>query len=127
MKQKIILHIDDDADDCELFSAALAAVSKATYRSIYDATQALTLLKGGGLFPNLIFLDLNMPRMNGQEFLLELRADHALKDIPVIIFSTSNVQEMKRLTKGLGAVDYISKPNDFRTLKETLRVKIDEL
>lgn len=123
-KKKIILQIDDDADDCELFSEALQEVSDAKYHAVYDAAVALTLLKEGSIVPDLIFLDLNMPRMNGQEFLVQLKADPALKNIPVIIFSTSNVQEMKRLTHGLGASDYISKPNDFHALKEMLRMKL---
>ncbi len=123
-KEKIILQIDDDADDCELFSEALQEVSNAKYHAVYDAAVALTLLRERTIVPDFIFLDLNMPRMNGQEFLLEIKAEPALKDIPVIVFSTSNVQEMKKLTQGLGASDYISKPNDFHAFKEMLRLKL---
>lgn len=124
IKEKIIMHIDDDMEDCELFNEALQEVSDAKYVGIYDAAEALILLKRGSIYPDLIFLDLNMPRMNGREFLIEMKADDTLKNIPVIIFSTSNVHEMIRLTIGLGVSDYITKPNDYSAYKEMLLAKI---
>lgn len=83
---QVILQIDDDPEDCELFQEALKAVSGADYHAIHDAFKALTVLKSGSLVPDIIFLDLNMPRMDGREFLEAIKGVKALKAIPVILF-----------------------------------------
>lgn len=124
MKARVIMQIDDDADDCELFLEALQSVSEAEYHAVYDAAKALAILEEGRILPDIIFLDLNMPRMNGREFLTAIKAKEALKDIPVLIFSTSEMREMMLQTEGLGASGYITKPNDLKVLRETIRESI---
>lgn len=120
MKYKTILQIDDDADDCEFFCDALSTVSDAGYTAVYDAKEALAMLQGKRITPDVILLDLNMPRMNGVELLCALKENSELKDIPVIIVSTSPVSELRLQTEKLGAHDYISKPSDFKELQELL-------
>lgn len=121
MSYKNILQIDDDSDDCELFMEALEAVSKAHYTSINDPREALRKLVEKEIQPDVIFLDLNMPIMSGMELLAELKKLEDLKDIPVIIFSTSQLEDIKREAKDSGAFDFISKPNNFSDLKGILR------
>jgi CheY-like chemotaxis protein len=117
-----ILLIDDDDDDQEIFVTALNEISN-TIVCITEssAQQALYKLKSKETSPDVIFLDLNMPVMNGFQFLAEVKSNEALKDIPVIILSTSAVSEAIQQTKALGAADFITKPNDFVALKNILQ------
>lgn len=119
--QKILL-IDDDEDDQEIFLTALLKMANKVKCDTYtDAKEALERLKRKELTPDLIFLDLNMPVMNGQQFLLLIKMEPLIKDIPVIIFSTSSHQATKILMKELGAHDFITKPDQFDELVEVLK------
>lgn len=120
MTYKNILQIDDDSDDCEFFMEALEAVSSAKYTAIYNPIEALRKLIEKEIEPDVIFLDLNMPAMSGLEFLAEIKKQHTLKEIPVIIFSTSQLDDIIREAKEYGAEDFISKPNNFNDLKQIL-------
>ena len=120
MTYKNILQIDDDSDDCELFMEALEAVSDATYTAMYNPVEALRKLRQKEIMPDIIFLDLNMPIMSGLEFLTEIKKEEVLKEIPIIIFSTSQLDDIIREAKALGAYDFISKPNNFNDLKRIL-------
>ena len=120
MNYKNILQIDDDTDDCELFLEALQAVSNALYTSINDPVVALRKLIHKEILPDVIFLDLNMPVMSGIEFLTEIKKNDTIKNIPIIIFSTSQFDEIKRQAKNHGAHDFISKPSDFNELKKII-------
>ncbi|MBP1225478.1 response regulator [Flavobacterium sp. 1355] len=120
MKYKNILQIDDDYDDCDFFSEALREVSEAAYTSIHNPVQALQQLSNKVIEPDLIFLDINMPYMNGIDVLTEIKKKDVLKNIPVIIFSTSIPSEIKNKIKTLGAMDCLIKPNEFNALKKIL-------
>lgn len=120
MTYKNFLQIDDDTDDCELFMEALTAVSESSYIGINDPVEAFHKLLMQEVKPDVIFLDLNMPVMSGLELLTEIKKQDALQQIPVIIFSTSQLEDIKREAKLLGAHDYISKPNNFNDLKQIL-------
>lgn len=119
MKYKNILQIDDDFDDCEFFQQALEAVSSAVYMAMHNPVEALQKLTSKEIEPDLIFLDINMPVMTGLEVLAEIKKNDIIKNIPVILFSTSPVTP--KLAKILGAKDYLSKPNNFNELKNVLR------
>lgn len=123
MRYKTILLVDDDDDDWEIFQAALHKVSETgNYYSIKYAKQALEQLESQEVVPDLIFLDLNMPAMNGLEFLTQLKKIENSKDIPVIIFSTSSHKEIKEQAKELGAHDFITKPHDFNELVDLFQL-----
>jgi CheY-like chemotaxis protein len=114
MHYKNILLIDDDEDDQEIFLSAVATVSKdATCMTLSNAEEALEKLVAREIFPEVIFLDLNMPIMNGQQFLTLIKQQDVLKSIPVIIFSTSSHTPTMEIVKELGATDYIVKPENF--------------
>lgn len=118
---KNILLIDDDYDDQEIFVMALEEISDSVKCiALTDAQNALELLEKKELTPDVIFLDLNMPVMNGQQFLVEIKKKEELKKIPIIIFSTSFHQATIELTKLLGAKDFITKPSNLPDLIEIL-------
>jgi len=116
------LLIDDDVDDQEIFELALKSVNPSiTFVTAADGVEAPKKLAGPGtLQPDYIFLDLNMPRMNGKECLREIRKISRLKDTPVIIYSTSGEQRDKQETKALGADFYLEKQSSIHTLKTKL-------
>ncbi len=121
MAYKNILLIDDDEDDQEIFLTAVEQVSKSTHCiALNGASEALNKLEKKELQPDVIFLDLNMPVMSGQQFLMEIKKNQALKEIPVIIFSTSSHQPTIQLTKTLGAFDFITKPGKYDELVKIL-------
>ncbi len=122
-KKKIILLADDDQDDCFIFQEALSEVNIETELTITkDGEQLMeTLDQTVPPIPDVIFLDLNMPRKNGMECLSEIRSSHKLKEIPVVIFSTSHNQQTVNEMYELGANYYICKPNDFLKLKNVLQ------
>lgn len=108
-----LLLVDDDADDRELFVNAVKEVNPNIHCfTANDGQQALDLLKTLPTLPDLIFLDLRMPRINGRKFLTEIKQQEKLKNVPVVIYSTSReVDEAKDLKK-LGAVHFVSKPSN---------------
>lgn len=120
MAYKKFLQIDDDSDDCELFMDALNAVSTSSYTGINDPVEAFEKLVKQEIKPDVIFLDLNMPVMSGLELLAEIKKQETLQQIPIIIFSTSQLEDFQSEAKQLGAYEYISKPNNFNELKRIL-------
>jgi CheY-like chemotaxis protein len=112
-----ILHIDDDEDDHEIFATALSAASTDIELLFIDnAMDALQDLLTATAYPDIIFLDLNMPEMNGQQLLIEIKKHERLKNIPVIILSTSSHKPTIELTRELGAKDFFTKPDRFEDL-----------
>ena len=122
MIYKNILLIDDDEDEHEIFVTALQAISdKVNFIAMNNAQEALAKLLSQAIEADVIFLDLNMPVMTGQQFLVEIKKRESLKNIPVIIFSTSAHFATIELTKELGAADFITKPDKFDDLLMTLK------
>jgi CheY-like chemotaxis protein len=116
------LLIDDDMDDHEIFSLALEELNiDVELTSVYNASQALTLLNSKNFSPHFIFLDLNMPRVNGKQCLVEIKNIPALKSIPIVIYSTSS--EIKDLVEvqELGAEAYIVKSTSIADLVAALK------
>lgn len=117
-----ILLADDDKDDCLLFKEALSELPLNTNLTIlHDGDQLMQyLLANVSTLPHVLFLDLNMPRKNGFQCLSEIKQHPDLKDLMVIIFSTSFEQYIAGdLHKG-GAQHYIRKPDDFGLLKKVI-------
>src|SRR3954470_20640516 len=98
-----IILADDDADDRELFREALNETHKTMFKTAKDGLSLMQLLKDGKELPDAIFLDLNMPRMNGHECLKEIKKDKHLRKIPVLIYSTSKSPEYIQETYENGA------------------------
>ncbi|MEO5889598.1 MAG: response regulator [Ferruginibacter sp.] len=122
MAYRNILLIDDDVEDQEIFREALQVLSDSLICTAFsNAKEALNKLTVDALNPDVIFLDLNMPIMSGQEFLTYVKKLDTKKDIPVIIFSTSSNPSTIQVTKDLGAIDFITKPDRFDRLVEILK------
>ena len=120
-----LLHIlltDDDSDDCMLFEEVLNDLALATSLTIaHDGEQCMKLLnQNQSILPNVLFLDLNMPRKNGYECLSEIKLIDRLKNLPVIIFSTSLNHDVVDMLYQNGANYYIRKPGDFNKLKNVI-------
>ena len=117
-----ILLADDDNDDCLLFTDALNDLPLATHLTTVRHGEDLMLhLYAKNELPDLLFLDLNMPRKTGFECLTEIKQSEKLRSIPVIIFSTSYAPEIVDLLYKNGAQHYVCKPNSFKQLAEVIQ------
>nr|WP_295873542.1 response regulator [uncultured Chitinophaga sp.] len=120
-KYSSVLLIDDDIDDRMIFGDVLKElVPDIIYNEAINGEDALAKLEAG-LVPDLIFLDLNMPRVDGKQFLAELRQIAHLRHIPVIIYTTSSHESDKKETRALGASYFITKPNSLHELNQLLK------
>lgn len=129
MRVCTIVVADDDPDDISILEDAVRSLHPHSIISAVDNGQAaLDLLNSqyeAGHIPNLIVLDLNMPKMNGSETLKAIKSDARLQDIPVIIFSTSiNPVERDRCLQ-LGAHAYMIKPSSFKESINTARAFLE--
>jgi CheY-like chemotaxis protein len=117
-----LLLADDDTDDCIFFKEALEELQIAAHLTVVsDGVELMQLLsRAGNSYPHAIYLDLNMPRKNGFECLLELKKDERLKRLPVFIYSTSINSDMVERVYKSGASHYIRKPAEFQALKDVL-------
>jgi len=121
MRYSKILLIDDDEDDQELFAAAIRQVAASVQCMVLESAQtALRLLDSKEVAVDLIFLDLNMPVMSGQQFLAEKNQRAGLRDIPVVVLSTSSNTDIIAKTTELGVTKFVTKPNSFTELKTIL-------
>ena len=115
----IVLYVEDEDAAVFLLETALkeAGIQLKLYR-VSDGEQALAFLRGAGAYekaprPDLILLDLNLPRKNGLEVLSEMQNDPRLRDIVVIVFTSSALSSDRRKSLALGAREYITKPSSF--------------
>ncbi len=109
-----ILMVDDDKADVQLAKESLKGSKlKIQMHHVSDGEECLTYLREEDSKPDLILLDLNMPKLDGRQVLVELKKDAAVKHIPVVILTTSaseaDIEEMYKL----GANCYVTKPVDF--------------
>lgn len=117
-----VLLVEDNEADAYVASMAFARGKLgANVNVVIDGDEAVEFLRGKGRWigapkPNIVLLDLNLPRRNGREVLAEMRADPALRRIPVIILSSSSADADVFDTYDLGANAYIAKPSDFEAL-----------
>ena len=122
MRGKVVFLVDDDPDDQVLFVDALERIDPSiTCLKANDGYEALSILKRLSFPPDIIFVDMNMPRMNGQKCILELKKTSALRDIPVVLFSTSISESDVEKLKRLGVDDAMVKPPAFETYVYTLK------
>lgn len=119
---KFFLLADDDNDDAELFGEALAGINPpvAFHRVEHGHAVFEFLSTSGNEKPDIIFLDLNMPEMSGWQCLAKLKNDVYLKEIPVVMYTTSSNSRDKEIAIELGAHGFLTKPTDYKVLKKTL-------
>lgn len=119
---KTILLVDDDADDTDLFREALGEINEAiTCYNAIDGQEALNKLLDRQITqPDIIFLDINMPGMNGWQCLTYLKGHERFRQIPVIMYSTSSAKRDRDIANDLGALGFLTKPSDYKELKKAL-------
>ena len=122
-----ILLVEDSETDAELTLQALKQGKlENTVHHVKDGVEAMQFLRKEGDFagasrPDLILLDLNMPRLDGREVLKQIREDESLKVIPVVVLTTSSHDKDILETYGLTANSYIVKPVDLNSFFEVVR------
>lgn len=125
-----ILIADDDLDDCEMIREAFGESrllnelhfvhdGEALIKNLQDRWQQS--VNGKNLMPGLILLDLNMPKMDGREVLIELKKHSHLYQIPVIVLTTSQAEEDIARSYNLGANSFITKPVEFESLVHVMK------
>jgi two-component system response regulator len=128
--QKLILLVEDNVDDVELTIRALQKGKIANEVVVArDGIEALEFLDGTGGFagrdasilPQVVLLDLNMPRMNGLELLRRIKGNERTKFLPVVILTTSNEDKDKIEGYKIGVNSYVRKPVDFHQFTEAVR------
>ncbi len=124
-----ILLVDDSPADLDL---TLEALASSTYQShvntVPDGEEAIAYLHRAGAYsnaarPNLVILDLNLPRKDGRVVLADFKSDPALRSVPVVIFTTSHSRQDIARCYAIGANCYVSKPGnlkDFRTAVQAI-------
>lgn len=118
-----IVLADDDEDDRMLFVDAFSEIKISTkVQTFKDGAELMNYLNDeNSALPEILFLDLNMPKKNGLECLKEIKSNNRLSKMAIAIYSTSSSEEHIEETFVKGANIYIKKPNDFTTLKKVLQ------
>ena len=125
-----ILLVEDDPEDVLLVAEAFKHVGLPDIlRHVQDGEELMTYIRHQGVYadptkypvPDLILLDLNMPRRNGLEVLSDIKSDPDHRTIPIVVFTTTRRVDDINMSYQLGANSFISKPSDFKTLCNTLR------
>lgn len=121
-----ILLVEDDVGDAKLAQIALRdAGSQCHVRHVRDGVEAMAALRAASAdsekLPDLVLLDLNMPRMDGRQVLREMRADPALRVVPVVVLTTSAVDRDVAAAYSLGANSFITKPMDIDEFSTVMR------
>lgn len=121
-----VLVVEDDPGDVALIMSALEDQTvPTTVRHVEDGADALAYLHGrdgyaGAPRPDLVLLDLNMPRVDGRQVLAEVKADPALRTIPVVVFTTSATPDDVTASYAAHANAYVTKPIDLDEFEATL-------
>jgi len=106
----MILIVDDSPTDIELTTIAIEATGRViSVCSAPDGKSALAMLRIGHGLPTLILLDMKMPGMDGIEVLREMRADNRLRDLPVVVVTSSSLESDREEAIAAGASDYLQK------------------
>ena len=130
-----ILLAEDDPDDRFMIAQAFAeSYLSGTLLTVDDGEELLDYLLHRARYaeatssprPSCILLDLNMPRKDGREALLEIRQNPGLRDLPVVVLTTSDLQSDKEYCAALGICDYVIKPSRFDELIDLMK-KIERL
>ncbi|HVW86576.1 MAG TPA: response regulator [Bryobacteraceae bacterium] len=125
-----ILMADDDAEDCDMARAAIEKNHLLNhFVAVSDGEELLNYLYHRGAWsneadsprPGMILLDLNMPKMDGREALASIKEDPQLRQIPIVILTTSQAEEDIFASYDLGANSFITKPVTFEQLVDVMR------
>ena len=128
LKTPIVLMADDDEDDCTLAKDAFEESHvRGSFQCVEDGIELLDFLRGGGEqaaqagLPALILLDLNMPRKDGRQALREIKALPSLRNIPIVVLTTSREERDIVFSREMGAESFITKPAVFNEWVEIMK------
>lgn len=122
-----VMLVEDDPGDAGLVKAAFASSRfDCRIEHILDGVEAMKRLRamaaeGTSFLPDLVLLDLNMPRKSGHEVLAEMKAEEALKDVPVVVLTTSDAERDVAGAYHAGASGFVTKPVDVDALFESIQ------
>jgi CheY-like chemotaxis protein len=117
-----IFYTDDDRDDIVFFKDAVVEASNdVNVIANYNGGDLLQLLTNPPPHPAMVFLDWNMPGKDGAYVLKQMMASEEIRDVPVIILSTSDLPENVAQARALGAKMYMTKPNSFKALVQLIK------
>ena len=128
----LILVAEDDSDDCEIFHEVVGETGKnIECQFVHDGESLLSVLRKladnpAARMPDLIVLDVNMPRMDGKEALRRLKKLDRIKDIPVVTLTTSNDGKLKTEMQELGSCAFYTKPHTIHEFKDLVTRMLDE-
>jgi CheY-like chemotaxis protein len=126
MAGKNVLIIDDSRADIELATVALEATGRElSLSSAMDGPSALAMLREGNELPYLVLLDLKMTGMDGIDILREIRSDAHLKELPVVVVTSSSLESDKEEAIAAGASDFLLKPLSLPQFSEDLGLIVD--
>ena len=126
-KSIVALVIDDDPDDQEFFQVAVEKIGyQVECHFVDDCLKGLKLLENIDFNPDFIFVDVNMPKMNGLECLEKIRAMARLNQVPVYLYSTSNEKNISDKCLALGGSGLIKKETSIAAIRERLRCTFEK-
>jgi CheY-like chemotaxis protein len=115
------LLIDDDRDDIEMLEEAITdLIPQVKCLNAINGFDALQLVSNSPVIPCLVFLDLNMPKMNGFQFLEKFKTIEKFQHVPIVIYTTSSRLEDQQQSEKQGASHFLAKPSSSEKLKKEL-------
>jgi two-component system, chemotaxis family, response regulator Rcp1 len=133
MIERVLLYVEDEDAAFFLFETALqeARIKVRLYRAS-DGEQAIEFLRRTGSYeqapsPDLVLLDINLPRKNGLEVLSEIQSTDSLRQIPAVVFTSSSLPSDRKKSLALGAQEYITKPSTFDGFIEAVKLACSHL
>jgi CheY-like chemotaxis protein len=127
MNEHVVLYAEDEDAAVFLMEMALKeARITVTLHRVSDGEEALAFLHNRGVYdrapkPDIVLLDLNLPRKSGHEVLSSIREDESLRSVPVVIFTSSSAASDRRKSLALGAQMHITKPSSFDGFVDAIR------
>lgn len=117
----IVLYAEDDIEDVDTFCDMMLSIDPSVKcLNTQNGVETIEFLENATVLPDIIFLDINMPTMDGKSCLRNIRRDERFKAIPIIIYTTSDNAKDRELCLQLGANEYVQKPNTIRETKDKL-------
>ena len=121
-----IFYTDDDQDDLDFFAEVVEDMGiKLNLVTQNNGHKLIDALQNPPPNPHIVFLDLNMPGINGFQILQQLRATDKFKNLPIVVFSTSNDDFIIAKSMDLGASFYVNKPSNYAILKQSIQYALN--
>jgi DNA-binding response OmpR family regulator len=122
MRKLKILLIEDDTDDVDLLRDALDMNQvDCTIDVVTEGDRAMPYLKETHTLPDIIVMDLNLPKVHGREILSQIKANNNLSKIPLVVLTTSSAQDDLNFSRSMGVSQYLTKPNTIQGFNDAVR------